>query len=225
MSLREAQLIEIVNNPESREKLEQRFKAKFTQTSDKDCWNWLAYKDKNGYGELNVKGKALSAHRISWILEKGIIPEGLHIDHLCRNPACVNYNHMEPVTQKVNSLRGKGLPAINKRKTTCWRGHALNEDNVYLEIKRTSVMRHCIECCKIIKQAYKNKVQINRELNKKPKPTKETLEILLQKENWTDIGLMYGVSDNAVRKWAKNYCIVWTKRSYLKRSNSPGGDT
>src|SRR3990167_5527343 len=71
------------------------------------CWIWQRSKDRGGYGKVNVKGKILRAHRIYYEKHKGIIPKGLQIDHLCRVPACVNPDHLEPVTGTENYRRGK----------------------------------------------------------------------------------------------------------------------
>lgn len=61
------------------------------------------------------------------------IPDGLHLDHLCRNPMCINPSHLEPVTQKENTLRGFSVPAINARKTECKRGHPFTPENTIIK--------------------------------------------------------------------------------------------
>lgn len=101
----------------------------FVQKVDFDgpngCWIWTACVDKLGYGVQwdGELGKHQRAHRSVWRYFVGPIPEGLTIDHLCRNRACVNPDHLEPVTLKVNVLRGNNPAAINARKTHCFRGH------------------------------------------------------------------------------------------------------
>lgn len=88
------------------------------------CWEWQGAKDGTGYGKL-WDGKRLSpAHRVAYELFVGPIPSGLQIDHLCRNRACVNPAHLEPVTCRENILRGVGLSAVNAKKTQCLRGHS-----------------------------------------------------------------------------------------------------
>lgn len=71
------------------------------------CWVWQRSRDKLGYGRVgrSVYGEYL-AHRAVFQLYKGDIPKGLCLDHLCRNPSCVNPDHLEPVTQAVNNFRG-----------------------------------------------------------------------------------------------------------------------
>jgi hypothetical protein len=80
------------------------------------CWLWTGARLRGGYGTINAGGHAatsLLAHRVAYELVRGPIPDGLQIDHLCRNRACVNPYHMEPVSQAENLRRGRlarGLP-------------------------------------------------------------------------------------------------------------------
>ena len=69
------------------------------------CWNWAMSKFRNGYGAAAFDGKQHLAHRLSYTVFVGPIPEGLEIDHLCRNWACVNPAHLEAVTHEVNNRR------------------------------------------------------------------------------------------------------------------------
>lgn len=70
------------------------------------CWNWQLSLDHHGYGTVCVKGKRTGAHRFIYEQANGPIPEGMSLDHLCRNPRCVNPAHLEPVTQAENVRRG-----------------------------------------------------------------------------------------------------------------------
>lgn len=92
------------------------------------CWEWRAYRAKiSGYGFFNVtKRKQVGAHRVSYELHIGPIPEGLEPDHLCRNRGCVCPWHLEAVTHRENCIRGMSPNAINARKTHCKRGHLYN---------------------------------------------------------------------------------------------------
>lgn len=83
------------------------------------CWLWTRYKS-SGYGRLNVGGVPKLAHRVSYELFRGPIQPGLVLDHLCRNRACVNPDHLRAVTLTVNALENSNCPtAINASKTAC----------------------------------------------------------------------------------------------------------
>lgn len=85
------------------------FKSGIAYAIDPDtgCWNWIGDKDALGYGRLRERGskRRLLAHRVSWESVNGRVPEGLELDHLCRNPPCVNPDHLEAVTHLVNMRR------------------------------------------------------------------------------------------------------------------------
>jgi hypothetical protein len=71
------------------------------------CWHWQRSKDTYGYGHLWVDGRIQLAHRWSYMTNRGPIPEGLELDHLCRNRACINPDHLEPVSHAQNVRRGR----------------------------------------------------------------------------------------------------------------------
>lgn len=107
-----------------------------------DCWEWLGGKDKDGYGQFCLNYKNIRTHRVSYELYKGKISNNLTIDHLCRNPSCVNPEHLEAVTMRENVLRGDTLASKNHNKTHCIRGHEFNEKNTYFYKNH----RRCNEC-------------------------------------------------------------------------------
>ena len=107
-----------------------------------DCWNWKGATNGIGYGQFGVNYKLLLVHRLIYKIYHCEIPEGLTIDHLCRNKLCVNPNHLEVVTNMENNLRGYSLSAQNARKINCIKGHPLNGDNLY----KYKNMRQCKIC-------------------------------------------------------------------------------
>lgn len=92
--------------------LQQRFWEKVEKTPT--CWNWTGASDQHGYGQIRFDGFAHRSHRVSYEFSNGPIPEGLYLDHKCHNPACVNPEHLRPVTQKQNMEHRKG-PQKNNR--------------------------------------------------------------------------------------------------------------
>lgn len=91
-----------------------------------DCWEWRGGRLRAGYGKFWRDGKTLLAHRVSWELLVGTIPQGLTLDHLCRNRACVNPDHLEPVPMGVNTARSGNRQALAAQKasvTHCPNGH------------------------------------------------------------------------------------------------------
>lgn len=112
------------------------------------CWLWSGCVGGGGYGMLRVDGVARYAHRISYELRHGPIADGLQVDHLCRVRCCVNPDHLEPVTQRENLLRGVGFAATNAEKDFCKRGHPLTPDNLYRSPSQPT-WRFCRECIRL----------------------------------------------------------------------------
>lgn len=116
------------------------------------CIEWEGTIDVDGYGRQNVNGKWCQAHRLAWESVNGPIPDGMQIDHVCRNRRCINPAHLELVTRKENILRGVGPTAINACKLFCKRGHALSGDNLRM---RPNGSRECKECSRLRWRQYR----------------------------------------------------------------------
>jgi len=128
----------------TKEKYIERFWSKVEKTHS--CWFWTGSITSWGYGQVWFMAKHGIAHKISYELAYGPVDTGKHVDHLCRNRACVRPDHLEMVSKKENILRGESPPAINGSRKVCKRGH--------LFTKRKD-QRVCNECVRI---KYKERV-------------------------------------------------------------------
>ena len=118
-----------------------------------ECWPWTGRRNDAGYGVCSVPafiarrtGQTFPAHRIAYTLAHGEIPDGLPLDHVCRNPRCCNPSHLEPVTHRENTLRGTSPLAANAKKTHCSRGHEFTPENTSIRVQRGSQTRRCLAC-------------------------------------------------------------------------------
>ena len=125
------------------------------------CWLWKAGLNRKGYGVFCIGGRHANAHCWSYERLVGPVPDGLELDHLCRIRNCVNPDHLEPVTTKVNIMRGEGLAAKHAAATACPQGHAYDDANTFLYEGR----RYCRECLRQRKRARRfNPEQHERDL-------------------------------------------------------------
>lgn len=123
-----------------------RFEAKFMGEPNSGCWLWMAYCNENGYGQFFYNGRQGLAHRASYELYVGPIPDGLTLDHLCRVRCCVNPQHLEPVAQSVNMERGE---IVLRRKlqnltvTHCPQGHPYGGKNLSVGVNGERSCKTC----------------------------------------------------------------------------------
>lgn len=107
------------------------------------CWTWIRSRSDRGYGVHSRNHRLRYAHRTVYQLLIGPVPKGLELDHLCLNKACVNPDHLEPVTHRVNVLRAPtAKAAIYARRTACNRGHPFDDVNTLF----SQGYRRCREC-------------------------------------------------------------------------------
>lgn len=125
---------------------EERFWPKVDKTDG--CWLWTASTFKAGYGKFKAGSRrtrnerTVTAHDWAYRQLVGEVPDGRELDHLCRVPLCVRPSHLEPVTHRVNCLRGVSPNAINARKEVCSRGHPFAGENLI----QTRTGRKCRAC-------------------------------------------------------------------------------
>lgn len=116
------------------------------------CWNWTAAVSAT-YGQFWLEGRQWLAHRASYVLHGGEIPDGLQLDHLCRNRICVNPEHLEA---RVNQERA-GMPVarFQRSKTHCKRGHAYDAENTHVT---SQGFRQCRACGRANQARYRKEI-------------------------------------------------------------------
>lgn len=146
-----------------------RTKTKFFQRlrecrrGPEECWLYPGKLDPAGYGRTCINNRKLQAHCLSYEHFVGKVPEGLELDHLCRNRACINPAHLEPVTAQVNVRRGMSFAAENAKKTHCPKGHAYSPENTRINVNGS---RECRTCCRATGREFaRAKARKRREAN------------------------------------------------------------
>lgn len=126
---------------------------------DNGCWIWQDTLDKDGYGTFRIRYKRWRAHRFSYWLKYGTLDPKKQLDHLCRKPACVNPEHLEEVTCRVNLMRGNTYASRAAAKTHCKNNHPFTIENTHVAKNGT---RKCKECgrVKALRRYYQKKQQI-----------------------------------------------------------------
>ena len=125
---------------------DERFWKKVAVTAGDGCWEWNGYVRPNGYGQF---GRNQAAHRVAYELGVGPIPQGMELDHLCRNRRCVRPSHLEPVSHPENTRRGGAAVKA------CPQGHPYDEANTYWLKSPGTGRRHCRACVAIARQRRK----------------------------------------------------------------------
>lgn|SRR6185369_250795 len=127
----------------SRRPMEDRLWEKVDRSGgDNSCWPWTGGVVEGNYGYFWADGTMRRAHRVTYELLVGPIPDGLDLDHLCRNPNCVNPSHLEAVTHRTNVLRGASPFAAKAKQATCAHGHVYTAENTGLR----DGTRFCLTC-------------------------------------------------------------------------------
>lgn len=119
-----------------------------SQIAEDGCWEWLGSQDALGYGRIRPKGTEIPrlTHRVAWEALNGPVPNGLELDHLCRNPSCWRPDHLEPVTHAENMNRSPLFQAQMEARRAishCPAGHPYDETNTILD---KNGGRGCREC-------------------------------------------------------------------------------
>lgn len=147
-----------------------RFWAKVNKDAPNGCWEWTgALTGGYGYfGRMTPDGPHnFNSHRAAYESLRGPVPDGLVLDHLCRNRRCVNPDHLEPVTHKTNILRGVGFSATNAKRTHCAHGHPLTGDNLVVYAGK----RVCRQCkARNIAKTYRKRIARLRAKGVMPPP-------------------------------------------------------
>lgn len=122
----------------------------FIAPNESGCWEWTGHLT-NGYGRFWFEGATPAAHR--WAYERwvGPIPDDLEVDHLCKNRACVNPDHLEAVTGEENIRRSDAWSAVNARKSHCPKGH------LYDGVERSTGTRKCLACARENARRYRQR--------------------------------------------------------------------
>jgi len=127
-------------------RLPRRFWHKVIPNEETGCWEWCAAHNRKGYGHFGWNGRHHMAHRVSFTVLVGPIPEGKEVHHICVNPPCVRPDHLAAVTHLEN-MQASSSPIMKKAKQThCKRGHAFTPENTFIRKLRGRRHRRCRRC-------------------------------------------------------------------------------
>lgn len=137
----------------------ERFFSKIEVSRNTKCWSWTDHLE-YGYGVFSVRGTIFRAHRFAYLIFNGQIPKNLIIDHLCRNRKCVNPDHLEAVTNKINLERGIPSYTTRNKRTHCKKGHPISGRNALARSDGGST-----RCRLCTRNRYKMQYRIKKELH------------------------------------------------------------
>jgi hypothetical protein len=184
------------------------------------CITWTAFKTTAGYGRFGWQGKSDFAHRVAYKVLVGPIPKGLELDHLCRNRACVNVDHLEPVTHRENVLRGTAPAAVRARKAYCKRGHEFTEENTRVDQKTGN--RNCRTCLAMLQEAWNDKRRGRQVRNRKPQLPKLPRTHCVNGHLLAEVGVYV---DKTGKRMCRECIRIRNKRNYRKRQDVVKNET
>lgn len=119
---------------------------KISPEPNSGCWLWTGAVSAGKYGSFSFEGRMQKAHRVTWRLMRGPVPDGLDLDHICRVTICCNPDHLEPVTRSEN-LRRSPLKNRYADLTHCKRGHEFTPENTMW--RKGGTWRACRTCMRM----------------------------------------------------------------------------
>ena len=161
------------------------------------CWLWLLKLDKDGYGCLKKNGKHWRSHRYAYETLVGPIPDGLEIDHLCRNKSCCNPSHLEVVTTQQNIQRRPHSDKVGKYKlanTHCPHGHPYSGDNLRVATNGQRVCRTCMREFMRRKRAPERNARLSQKAAEKAARDAAIRSAILDGYSIQDICIQFGTS-------------------------------
>lgn len=137
----------VVDESRQPKPLRERLLGRINIDPNTGCWIWRGFRKPDGYARVGRNGKLVYVHVASYEEFVGPVPEGLELDHLCRNPSCLNPDHLEPVTHAENIRRGQAGENM-RQKTHCPKGHPYSGDNLYIGGDGKRRCRACMSATK-----------------------------------------------------------------------------